>query len=94
MDHKLSQVSKRSNILDTDGHNGRRWPIHPRESWLYKLGFTIPTGSVAIEVVTSVAISLASLGASTLPLSVIKAESQDLPLLNEKKRAAESSALL
>ncbi|CAG8013109.1 unnamed protein product [Penicillium nalgiovense] len=51
------------------------------------------TGSVATEVVTSVATSLASSGASTLSPSVIKTESQDLPPLNAKKRAAESSTL-
>ncbi|KAL2696014.1 hypothetical protein AAEP93_003314 [Penicillium crustosum] len=51
------------------------------------------TGSVAIVVVTSVATSLASSRASTLPPSVIEAESQGLPPLNAKKRAAESSTL-
>ncbi|CAG8906635.1 unnamed protein product [Penicillium nalgiovense] len=51
------------------------------------------TGPVATQVVTSVATSLASSGASTLPPSVIKTESQDLPPLNAKKRAAESSTL-
>ncbi|CAG8023741.1 unnamed protein product [Penicillium nalgiovense] len=51
------------------------------------------TGSVATEAVTSVGTSLASLGASTLPLSARKAERQDLPPLNAKKRAAESLTL-
>lgn len=52
-----------------------------------------PTGSVATEVVTSVATPPASSRASALYPSVIKAESQDLPPLNAKKRAAESSTL-
>ncbi|OQE65071.1 hypothetical protein PENNAL_c0215G09798 [Penicillium nalgiovense] len=51
------------------------------------------TGSVATEVVTSVATSLASPGGSTLSPSVIKTESQDLSPLNAKKRVAESSTL-
>ena len=51
------------------------------------------TGSVATEVATSVAISLASPGSYTLPPTAIKAENQDFPPLNAKKRAAESSFL-
>ena len=51
------------------------------------------TGPVATEAVTSVGTSLGSSRASTLSPSVIRAENQDLPPLNVKKRAAESSTL-
>jgi hypothetical protein len=51
------------------------------------------TGSVATEAVTSVGTSLAGSRASTLPPSVMSAERQDLPPLNARKRAAESSTL-
>ncbi|KAJ5202919.1 hypothetical protein N7449_004998, partial [Penicillium cf. viridicatum] len=75
-------VLKSSDILEKERHN----------RCIYQTG--ISTGSVAIEVVTSVATSFTSLGASTLSLSVIKTESQDLPPLNAKKRVAESLTLL
>ncbi|KAJ5869334.1 hypothetical protein N7455_004275 [Penicillium solitum] len=87
MDHNLSQVPKKSNTPDTEGHNG----------YIGKTGIVSQTlvgqstGSVAIEAVTSVGTSLGSLRASTLSLSVIRAENQDLPPLNVKKGAAESS---
>ncbi|KAJ5862020.1 hypothetical protein N7455_006088 [Penicillium solitum] len=112
MDYKLSQVSKRSNIPDTEGHNGCTLQTgnESAENFHRVVGLLIhgnrghtskvlqpsvdqSTGSVAIEVVTSVATSLASSEASTLPPSVIKAESQDMPPLNAKKRAAKSSTL-
>ncbi|CAG8143252.1 unnamed protein product [Penicillium nalgiovense] len=51
------------------------------------------TGPIATEAVTSVGTSLGSLRASTLSLSVIRAENQDLPPLNVEKRAAESLTL-
>ncbi|KAI3092129.1 hypothetical protein CBS147333_10257 [Penicillium roqueforti] len=112
MDHNLSQVSKRSNTPDTEGHNGRTCQtgnesaenfrrvgslfIHGNRghtSQVLQPPVDQSTGSVAIEAITSVGTSLASSRASTLPPSVIKAESQDLPPLNAKKRAAEASAL-
>ncbi|CAG8237200.1 unnamed protein product [Penicillium salamii] len=49
--------------------------------------------SVATEVATSFDTPLASLGSSTLAPDSKKAENQDLPSLNAKKRAAESSTV-
>ncbi|KAI3188529.1 hypothetical protein CBS147311_10048 [Penicillium roqueforti] len=112
MDHKLSQVSKRPNIPDTERRNGRTCQTgnESAENFRRVVGLFIhgnrghtsqvlqppvdqSTGSVTTEAVTSVGTSLASSRAPTLPPSVIKAESQDLPPLDAKKRAAESSTL-
>ncbi|KZN90157.1 hypothetical protein EN45_002690 [Penicillium chrysogenum] len=110
MDHNLTQIPKKSNTPDTEGHNGRTCQTGNESAGNFRrvddlffheyrgptsqvLLQTVDqsTGSVATEVVTSVATSLASAGASTLSPSVIKTESQDLPPLDAKKRAAESS---
>ncbi|CAG8153211.1 unnamed protein product, partial [Penicillium nalgiovense] len=110
MDHNLSQVPKKSNTPDTEGHNGRTCQtgnelaenfrrvdgqfIHGSRSHTSQVlqpPVGQSTGSVATEAVTSVGTSLGSSRASTLSPSVIRAENQDLPPLNVKKRAAESS---
>ncbi|KZN94107.1 hypothetical protein EN45_042950 [Penicillium chrysogenum] len=112
MDHNLSQVPKKSNTPDTEGHNGRTCQtgnelaenfrrvnglfIHGNRSHTSQVlqpPVGQSTGPVATEAVTSVGTSLGSLRASTLSPSVIRAENQDLPPLNVKKRAAESSTL-
>ncbi|CAG7977454.1 unnamed protein product [Penicillium nalgiovense] len=111
MDHNLSQVPKKSNTPDIEGHNGRTCQTGNESAGNFRrvdglflhenrgptsqvLLQTVDqsTRSVATEAIISVGTSLASPKASTLPPSVIKAESQDLPPLNAKRGAAKTSA--
>ncbi|CAG8110381.1 unnamed protein product [Penicillium nalgiovense] len=106
MDHKVLQVSKRSNIPDTEEHNGLTWQTgnesaknfrravgqfshrdRGHTSQVLQLSVDQSTSSVSTEVATSVASSRDYM----MPKSAIKAECQDLPPLNVRKRVADSS---
>ncbi|KAJ5046865.1 hypothetical protein NUH16_003365 [Penicillium rubens] len=106
MDHKVSQVSKRSNTPDTEEHNGLTWKTGNESAENFRgvvgqlghgdRGHTSQVLQLSVDqstgsVSTEVATSVASSMDYMMRKSSITAERQDLPPLSARKRVADSS---
>ncbi|CAG8155174.1 unnamed protein product [Penicillium nalgiovense] len=92
MNHEVSQVSKRYNTPDTEEHNGLTWQTgnESAEDFRRAVGQFIHRDRGHTSQVNS-STSVASSRDYMMPKSAIKAECQDLPPLNVRKRVADTS---